>query len=143
MGKIRVTRPIMRTRDVHEALARAISRAVFKADAATLRDFRLGHYRRGCRSLAGEVVRELRGDGWFERQPRMGFADLEVAMADGMEKAGADILAGLPAVHRCDNTCEHRCEKAALDSIGAHLGSKALKAMAKADVGLVYRSHGQ
>ncbi len=142
MGKTRASDPIVRTREVKDALADAITRAIFKASPSLLREFRGDQLKRGCRRLAIHVVQELQGDGWFERAPEMGFTALENAVSDGMSRAGDALLRAIPDAHVCDHTCLHACDRKLIDGLGAHLGAKALAAMQKADVGIERRARG-
>lgn len=128
--------PVVRNRDVKDALADAFTRAVCWAPAAMLRP--LGGPRRltASRTLAARVVEELKGDGWFERGRKMGEEHLTEAVAMGMQRAGAPILASLAAASQCDCACDGEV----LDKLGAHLGEAVWKELRRRDLAIEQRS---
>jgi hypothetical protein len=124
--------PIVREVELKMAMGDAVTRAVYKAPASLLKEFRGDQLKRACRRLAIHVAEELRGDGWRQRGLKMGDTDTEMweAIAAGLFKAGPPILRSLPYAQACD----HKCDKELLEGIGADLGERALRAMRAADI---------
>ena len=132
MAKGRVAEPIVRQVELKIVMGEAVTRAIYKAPESLLREFRGDQLRRACRRLAIHVVSELKADGWWERDTKLGHTDtmMEEAISDGMFKAGPAILRSLPFAQACD----HQCDKELLEGIGADLGERALRAMRTASI---------
>lgn len=131
MGKTRNSQPVVRTREVKNALADAITRAVHWAPETLLVEFEGERRPHACRRLAIRVVEELDGDGWRQRRFPHRLLTLDEVIAEGMKGAGAPILASLASVRACNGK--------ALDGVGAHLGEAVFAKMRKVDVGLERR----
>lgn len=135
MGKPSISAPVVRNRDVQHALGDAFTRAVCWAPQTLLKQFAGERRAHASHSLAVRVVEELKGDGWHERGRKMGEEHLTDAVATGMQRGGAPILASLAAAAQCDCACEGEV----LDKIGLHLGEAVWRELKRRELGLEQR----